>query len=65
MIKKILLTATIELEILNEENFDDFGTAEKTQYLVQELLDESTWPGEGIGCTVIGVNTQDMGTVED
>jgi hypothetical protein len=53
--RKFILTARIAITLFNEENFYVFGEEDKRKFLVQEMLDQSNWPGEGIGCEVIEV----------
>lgn len=58
--KRIILKLEIGIEILNVENFNDFATQEQAKFLCQEMLDQSTWPGEGIGCEVISVEVEEV-----
>lgn len=56
--KELILKVKMRLTILNEANFNDFDTEEKSKFLVQEMLDQSVWPGEGIDCEVVSVTTE-------
>ena len=58
MSKKLTIAVVIDIEILNEYNYDDFDTNEKVRYLTQEMIDQSTWPGEGIGCVVVSAEVK-------
>jgi len=51
--RRIILKVEIGIEILDEVSFTDFDEEEKRKYLIQEMLDQSTWPDAGIGCEVI------------
>ena len=43
---------TLVVRILNESNFDDFDTSEKARLLVQDMIDMSAWPLEGLDAEV-------------
>jgi hypothetical protein len=58
--KRLILKVEIGMEILNEENFNDFNEEKQRKFLIQEMLDESTWPGEGIGCEVISSTIENI-----
>lgn len=58
--RRLILKIEIGIEILNEENFNDFDEEEQRKFLVQEMLDQSTWPGEGIACEVISAAIENI-----
>ncbi len=64
-IKTVELTATSMVKILNEKNFNDFNTKEQAKFLLQEALDQSPWPIEGLDVEVLEASAWELGITEE